>query len=830
MAQFGTKFGYLKSGKSRGGYTKYIATREGVEKLNESLRDLPVTQGQQEFIQKLLADFPDSKDLLEYEDYQLSPTLGSASEFISQAIELHMGELSGRSGYLKYMGTRPRVEKQGSHGLFSYVGEPISLSKVVQEVDAHQGNIWTAIYSLRREDAQRLGYDSASRWRDLLRAQAGKLAEGLKIAPSHLKWYAAFHNEGHHPHVHLIAYSTKPGEGFLTKQGMEKIRSALAQEIFRQDLVSVYERQTTHRDELRRASREKVVGLVEQINRGGCENPQVEQLLRELANRLSKVKGKKVYGYLRPDLKALVNQIVEELAKDERIVQLYDLWYQDKQAARNVYDEKPIERIPLCQNPDFKPIRNAVIQAAIMLPSEPLSPVEDDAEPEIKEPPLEEPLEFPPAFSQSSGKRKTFWTEEYREARLAMYGDQASPPDLPLAVQLMGELADGNPLAAHDLGALLLKGMGCEADEDEAQHWFQKALAGFQKAASTEKKPAYYQYRMGKMYAMGYGVEQDYLEAARWYERAVQYNNYPFAAYALGCLYLRGQGVEKDESRALELFLTAAEHEKQPNAYAMYELGKMYRRGVGTGIDETRAEHWDKLAYKAFVSIEKISPDDKLQYRLGYMALHGIGTDPSPETAYQYWKKAVKLQNKDALYALGKLCLDNRNPTFSPREGERYLWESWKKHQNLQAAYLLGKAYAQGIVLPRNMEKALELLTAVAEKGNPYAQYLLGKIYYWGDGVGQDKEKGLGYIRQAAEQGHPGAVGFLERLAKWESRPRNREQAVPLFPLAARLLRQVGQIFARRFNLDPPVARLVDKKLRQKIAEKKLAHGQKLEM
>ena len=826
MAQLGTKFGYLKSGKSRGGYAKYIATREGAEKLDESLREGPVTQSQQEFINKLLEDFPDSKELWEYEDYQKSPTFGSASEFISQAIELHMGELSGRSGYLKYMGTRPRVEKQGSHGLFSYDGEPISLNKVAQEVDAHQGNIWTAIYSLRREDAQRLGFDTAARWRDLLRSQAITLAEGLKIPPTHLKWYAAFHNEGHHPHVHLISYSTKPGEGFLTKQGMGIIRSALAQEIFRQDLVSVYQRQTTHRDELRRVSREKVAGLVQQISSGTCENPRLESLLRELAEKLSNVKGKKVYGYLRPDLKALVNQIVDELARDERIAQLYDLWYQDKQAARNIYDERPLQRVPLSENPDIKPVRNAVIQAAIVLPPTPISTVEDEAEPEIKEPPLEEPLEFPPAFSQSGGKRKTFWTEEYREARLAMYGDQVSPPDLPLAVRLMRELADGNPLAAHDLGALLLKGMGCQADEDEAQRWFQKALSGFQKAASTEKKPAYFQYRVGKMHAMGYGVEQDCLEAARWYERAVQHNNYPFAAYALGGLYLRGQGVEQDEERALELFLKAAEHEKQPNAYAMYELGKMYRRGVGTEIDETKADYWDKLAYQAFVTLEKSHPDDRLQYRLGYMALHGIGTDPSPETAYFYWKKAVKLQNKDALYALGKLCLDPSFSGFSPQEGERYLWESWETHQNLQAAYLLGKSYAQGTVLPRNMEKALELLTTVAEQGNPYAQYLLGKIYFYGNGVEQDREKGLEYIQLAAEQGHPGAVRFLERLAQGEQ----DAYTASLFPMATRLLLQVGQIFRRQFNLDPPVVRLVDAKLRRKIAEKKLAHGQKLEM
>ena len=308
MAQLVTKFGYLKDNRtrSRGGYAKYIATREGTE----------------------------------------SP---------------------GVEGYMAYMATRPRAERLGTHGLFTTAGEPVVLAQVAGKLDNHRGPVWTLIVSLRREDAQRLGFDTAARWRDLLRSQAITLAEGLKIPPTHLKWYAAFHNEGHHPHVHLIAYSTKPSEGFLTKQGMEKIRSALAQEIFRQDLVSVYERQTTHRDELRRVSREKVAGLVEQINRSGCENSQVYQLLRELAKRLSHVRGKKVYGYLRPDLKALVNQIVEELAKDKRVARLYDLWYQDKQAARNIYDERPIERVPLSKNQDFKPIRNAVVRAAVEL-------------------------------------------------------------------------------------------------------------------------------------------------------------------------------------------------------------------------------------------------------------------------------------------------------------------------------------------------------------------------------------------------------------------------------------------------------------------------------
>ena len=324
MALLITKFGYLKDNKtrSRGGYAKYIATREGAE-------------------------------------------------------------CPGVEGYMAYMATRPRVEKQGNHGLFTSAGEPVVLAQVARELDSHRGPVWTLIVSLRREDAQRLGFDTAARWRDLLRSQAITLAEGLKIPPTHLKWYAAFHNEGHHPHVHLIAYSTKPGEGFLTKQGMEKIRSALAQEIFRQDLVSVYQQQTAHRDQLRRVSREKIAALVGQINQGGCENPQVELLLRELARRLAQVKGKKIYGYLRPELKALVNQIVDELAKEDPIAQLYDLWYQDKQAARNVYDERPIERVPLSQNPDFKPVRNAMVRAAVELDRE-----ESQAELQSYTPPL----------------------------------------------------------------------------------------------------------------------------------------------------------------------------------------------------------------------------------------------------------------------------------------------------------------------------------------------------------------------------------------------------------------------------------------------------------
>ena len=115
MAKLVQKSGYIKSEKA-GGYMKYIATREGVEKLTGNG---PVTKGQQELIQKLLHDFPDAVELFEYEDYRKTPTLGTASAFITMALDANLHEINSESGYLSYIATRPRVERRGAHGLFS---------------------------------------------------------------------------------------------------------------------------------------------------------------------------------------------------------------------------------------------------------------------------------------------------------------------------------------------------------------------------------------------------------------------------------------------------------------------------------------------------------------------------------------------------------------------------------------------------------------------------------------------------------------------------------------------------------------------------------------
>lgn len=369
MARIVTKFKYLKPNRkvSAGGYAKYIATREGVEKIDDTKKFALATAKQKNLIEKIIKDFPDSKDMFEYADYLEKQNQGSASDFISRVMEDYAYEISGRKVYADYIATRPRAERFGSHGLFTDDGVQVQLSKVTEELDRHKGNIWTAIISIRREDAERLGFNTGSRWRDMLRTQTEALAKNLKIPIQNLRWYAAFHNESHHPHVHLIAYSTVENEGYLTQKGVENLRSSFARDIFQQDLLCIYERQTEHRDKLRAESRDIVEDLVSKINSEIYISASIQNKLLELADRLSKTKGKKVYGYLKPDVKALVDSIVDELANDSRIKKLYDLWYEQKENTIRTYTDEIPDRIPLAQNKEFKSIKNAVIKEALKL-------------------------------------------------------------------------------------------------------------------------------------------------------------------------------------------------------------------------------------------------------------------------------------------------------------------------------------------------------------------------------------------------------------------------------------------------------------------------------
>ena len=501
MARIIMKSPYLKpnsgGGKHRSNYAKYIATREGVELAEDTTKHLLATVKQEDLIRQLLRDFPDSADFHEYGDYKRSPTRENATELISRVMETHSGEMASRERYVSYIAERPGVEKLGKHGLFTDEGVPIVLEQVSREMAESQSNIWTHIISLHREDAARLGYDSAEEWMNLLRSKRNMIAQQMRIKPENFRWYAAFHDAGHHPHVHMMAYSIDPKEAYLTEKGIETIKGELAREIFRQDHLCIYQKQTQYRDQLRKQGRESVAEIVAQINSGSYSNSKVEALLVSLSDRLSRTFGKKVYGYLKADVKAVVDAIVAELASDERIRKLYDLWYEQREDVLRSYTDHFPERIPLEQNKEFKSIRNAVIQEAMKIATqieqvamEPVSTLEVMDNPQYWLEKVQVPLQ------QSDTESNEIATEEDRKVEVAqnpiakqsyrkMSGTKEKAKMNNTILYFREAAEDGNSFAEYQLGRIYYFGNGVRADREKGLEYLKEAAShGNQYAAN----------------------------------------------------------------------------------------------------------------------------------------------------------------------------------------------------------------------------------------------------------------------------------------------------------------------------------------------------------
>lgn len=346
-------------------YMNYISTREGVEKIDNTCGLLPATVKQKELIADILSKIEDADRMHEYYDYLQKPTRENATEFITQALENNLDIIAKKKNYIDYLANRPRVERIGTHGLFSNEGESIALSRVAEEVANHPGVIWTNVISLRREDAERLGYDSAAQWQALLRSRVELLCENYKIDSRNLKWYAAFHNESHHPHVHLVVYSTNPSEGYLSPKGIDTMRSTYAHDIFRQEFMSIYEKRTQQREQLKEQANESLLFLLQQMQSGICHNEKVAEQMRLLSKRLMNTGGKKVYGYLKADVKAIVNGIVDELAKEEKVAECYLKWLESKSEILHFYKDADAEQLPLSEQKELKSIKNMVIREAV---------------------------------------------------------------------------------------------------------------------------------------------------------------------------------------------------------------------------------------------------------------------------------------------------------------------------------------------------------------------------------------------------------------------------------------------------------------------------------
>lgn len=494
MARLIVKSPYIKGG-GKGGYAKYIATRDGVELLP--------------------------------------------------------------SGYMEYMAQRPR-----SHGLFGDQ-DNVDLDIAIQEVNEYPGNIWTHIVSLKREDAERLGYDHALQWRNLLRAHRNGIAAAMHISPQDFRWYAAFHDEGDHPHVHMMAWSVKPGQAYLSREGIQKIKSVLTNDIFQQEMLHTYEQKSKSRDELVQESRRAMRELTRQMKAGVCNAPAIEPLMQTLVIQLETTKGKKKYGYLPPEVKETVRKIVDQLEQLPVVNRCYQTWWELQQEIENYYAERQRERPPLSEQKEFHSILNAVIQEAENIRLGVVTFEDGGMEDEQKD---------------EAVTQRGLWEQvmAYQEAKAVLYDEDISWAEQEEAVHTLEQLWEGRlTVAAHQLGKCYRDGLGVIPDDEQAERWFH---------LSAQAGNDYSQYALGKFLQ-----EQGRIrEALNWYEQASTQGN-QYAHYQLGKLYLTGKEVPKDAEKAARHLTASAE---AGNQYAQYTLGKLYLMGRDVPQDREEALYW----------------------------------------------------------------------------------------------------------------------------------------------------------------------------------------------------------------------------------------------
>lgn len=379
MARLIQKSGYIQGGRAAR-YMEYVAKRDGVEVIQSTE---PVTKKQMQFLTKLLKDFPDAKELFEYSDYLQTPNRGTASAFISAALDTHLHELESESGYMAYIANRPRVEKHGGHGLFS-AADVTDLKAAKNELETHAGKVWTFIFSLRREDAERLGYSKAAAWQNLLKQESHSIAEAMRIPPEKFRWYAAYHDEGHHPHIHMMAWSDDPKAGFLTQKGIASIRSKMTNEIFRDEMTELYIRKDAAYKESIQNAKALLLERIRVLETGAADDPGLVKELQELSQALAQVGGKHVYSYLPKSVKAQVDAIVERLAQLPEVAACYECWWQLKDEIAGYYGRNTPPHQPLTQQKEFRAIKNFIIRGAETI-REPM-PVQTSADTEQHEP------------------------------------------------------------------------------------------------------------------------------------------------------------------------------------------------------------------------------------------------------------------------------------------------------------------------------------------------------------------------------------------------------------------------------------------------------------
>ena len=798
---------YLKSGSGKRKqlyhYVKYIATREGSVPIPNANETAPATKNQQELISSLLNDFPDSKELFEYEDYQKDPTVKNGSALISEILDRNMDRLTSRKNYVGYLANRPGAVKFGSHGLFSQSDEPINLEKVAKEIANHGGNVWTHVVSLRRDNAQAMGYDNLKAWRELVKRQIPNIAKNQKIDMANLKWYAAFHDKKTNPHVHIIVYSDNEREGFLTNHGIEKIRSGFANDIYADELHNLYAQQTDLRNLMKKESEQLMQKLADNISQNDVDNAELIDLVAKLHEQLNSSKGKKVYGYLKADVKKTVDEIFIRLSENESIQKMYSLWCEMEQQKHDVYSSAKLQFPKLADNKEFKSVKNMIIRTVLDM-NYPVIDVE------IEEPDPTEQfanddfyVDILPKFDESEQsendnvifsdnddltaedftwndnnsvtvnvddlpKSKYYlkWSSSYQEACKLIYNKESKLEDFQKAEQfLLNESRSGNVLAIQDLGKLYSTDKLGEKDEKKSFSFYEEAFQGFMEIEPDSDfmfpyepkfdgqimKPvnmrSYVWYRTGKMQCYGLGTEQNYEKAFQWFLKSAQEDN-KFAQYSLANLCYYGTGVEKDLPQA---FLWYQKSSSQGQPYASYAVAQLYDKGEYVSKNAETAQGYYKVALLGFLKLEnKDQADDNLYYKLGSMFKNGLGTEADISKAIDYFKRSAEMNNKNGLYEYGKALIQGKHIEADLNKGLECI-EKAIKLGNTNAKRFLALEFISGGYFPQDIEKGIAMLTECADEGDSFACFKLGQIYLKGEIVPQDLERAEKYLLLAED-------------------------------------------------------------------------------
>ena len=717
-----------------------------------------------------------------------------------------MDRLTSRKNYVSYLANRPGAVKFGKHGLFSQSDEPVELEKTAKEIAAHGGNVWTHVVSLRRDSAQAMGYDNLKAWRDLVKRQIANIAKSQKIEMKNLRWYAAFHDKKTNPHVHIIVYSANEREGFLTNRGIEKIRSGFANDIYQDELHHLYQRQTDLRNLLKKESAEFMRKLVNDIAGNAFEDTELIKLVGKLNDQFKSVTGKKVYGYLKPEVKQTVNAIFEALAENDSIQKMYKLWCEMEQQKHDVYSSAKLQFPTLVDNKEFKSVKNMIVQTVLDMNS----PVIDI---EIEEPELTEETDndditdIPPMFDNDNMADGDFtwndknavtsdtyktpksgyylkWSNEYKEACRIIYDKSSKPEDFKKAEQiLISESEKGNLLAIHDLGKLYSTDKLGEKNDEKSFSFYREALHAFtviepnadsmfpyepryegQNMKSADMR-SYVWYRIGKMHCYGLGTEQNYEKAFEWFLKSAQEGN-KFAQYSLANLYYYGNGAERNLKEAFGWYMRSA---KQGQPYASYAVAQMYSKGEYVEHDEKTAQKYYKQALSGFLKLEADGQaDDNLFYKIGAMYKNGLGTEADMDMALEYFKRSAELNNKNGLYEYGKALLFGENITQDMPKAMDCL-EKAVRLGNLNAKRFLALEYISGEHIEQDIDKGIEMLTECADFSDPLSCFLLGRIYFKGEFVNRDLSKAEKYLLMAdKDSGH--ACYYLGKLYQEEEK------------------------------------------------------------